>query len=385
MRILSHYFIGRFLGLFSMVLAVAFLLLATIELVLNLDDVSAFDDVRRSSSTDTSSASGGTSGLSELASVTNTLRYLGLRLASYYLADVLPIASFIAVFITFAIAGRAMELLAIDAGGVRPIRIVLPVLATALILSLATAVLHETIILRANQIWSGESHDRNDQIDFGRDAFWYHKASTITNVARADPETRTLYDVEIFERSPKGSVLRVVRADRVQIADDGLWHIPDAQIWSFDADDARAEPTLEESVSVVLDLDSLRGDFLLGANPELLPLRDLGRYLDGNPQESSSTLRRARGRYHERLSSPWLVLIFAWLAMPFALRIDERGRIAGPAAAAVFALGLYFLVDSAGSTLAQEDLIPAGITPWFTMTLFSLAAAVGVRAARRAR
>jgi len=381
-RILSHYFIGRFLGLFSMVLAVAFLVLATVELVLNLDDVSAFDAARDTLPTPPPDGSNSFA-IPGIAPFSNTLRYLGLRLTSYYLADVLPIASFIAVFIAFAIAGRAMELLAIEAGGVRPIRIVVPVLATALILSLAASVLHETVILRANQIWSGASHDRTDQIDFGRGAFWYHKGPTITNVAHADPETRTLYDVEIFERSATGAVIRVLRADRVQIADDGLWHIEKAHIWTFDPEDVGAAPTLEESVSIALDLDSLRGDLLLGADPGLLPLQELGRYLDSNPQETSSVIRRARGRYHERLSSPWLVFVFAWLAMPFALRIDERGRVAGPAAAAVLALGLYFLVESAGRTLAQEALIPVGVTPWLTMALFSLAAAVGV--ARRVR
>ena len=141
-RILSHYFVGRFLGLFAMVLAVAFLLLATIELVLNLDDVSAFD-AARSAQSDT------LSGSAALALLVNTFRYLGLRLTSYYLRDILPIASFIAVFLVFAIAGRGMERVAIEAGGIRPLRIVLPVLAAALILSLGTAILHETVILRA--------------------------------------------------------------------------------------------------------------------------------------------------------------------------------------------------------------------------------------------
>lgn len=377
-RILSRYFIGRFLGLFAMVLAVAFLVLATIELVLNLDDVSDFDSARRSLP---ESGTLGGSILSDIpgwAPLANTLSYLGLRLTSYYLADVLPIASFIAVFIAFAIAGRSMELLAIEAGGIRPTRIVVPVLAAALILSLATALLHETVILRADRIWSGESHNRRGEIDFGRDAFWYHKGRTITNVAHADSETRTLHQVEIFERSPTGGISRVVRADRVQITEDGLWQIEDAYIWRFDPDDIRAAPSLEKSASIVLDLDSLQGDLLLRADPGLLPLPALARYLDGNPEASSSVIRRAQGRYHERLSRPWLVFVFAWLAMPFALRIDERGHFAGPAAGAVVALGLYFLVENAGRTLAQEALIPVGITPWLTMALFSLAAAVGV-------
>ena len=42
MRILSHYYATRFLGLFVMVLAAALLVLATLELVLNLDDIAGW-------------------------------------------------------------------------------------------------------------------------------------------------------------------------------------------------------------------------------------------------------------------------------------------------------------------------------------------------------
>jgi lipopolysaccharide export LptBFGC system permease protein LptF len=377
-RILSHYFVGRFLGLFAMVLAVAFLLLATIELVLNLDDVSAFD-AARSDPSDT------LSGSAWVALLTNTLRYLALRLTSYYLRDLLPIASFIAVFLVFAIAGRGLERIAIEAGGIRPFRIVLPVLTAALILSLGTAILHETVILRAEQIWSGESHHRTDPIDFGRDAFWVHQGATITNVAHADPETRTLHDVEIFERSAAGLVQRVVRADRVRIDDDGRWQIENARVWHFDPEDDRAEPRFENVPQLVLDLASLRGDMMLGADPGLLPLRDLAGYLERSSAEPSSVGRRARARFHERLSSPWLVFVFALGAMPFGLRIDGRDRMAGPAVAAVVALALYFLAESAGRTLARQDLVPVAATPWAVMGLTCLLAAIATRRSLRSR
>ena len=383
-RILSHYFVGRFLGLFAMVLAVAFLLLATVELVLNLDDVSAFD-AARSAQAEALSDSSSDAGLATLVLLANTLRYLGLRLTSYYLRDILPIASFIAVFLVFAIAGRSMERVAIEAGGIRPLRIVLPVLAAALILSLGTAILHETVILRAEQIWSGENRQRKDPIDFGRDAFWVHQGATITNVAHADPLTRSLHDVEIFERNAAGVVTRVVRADRVRIADDGHWHIEDARVWRFDPEDDRAAPTFENTASLVLDLESLRGDMMLGADPGLLPLRDLAGYLARSDAEPSSIGRRARARFHERLSSPWLVFVFALGAMPFALRIDGRDRIAGPAVAAVVALGLYFLAESAGRTLARQELVPVAVVPWTVMGLSCLAAGIATRRSLRSR
>jgi len=348
-RILSHYFVARFLGLFLTVLAAAILLLVTIELVLNLDDVAAYAGEDRS-----------------------TLRYLWLRLASYYLADLIPIAGFIAVFVAFAWAGRAMELVAIQAGGVRLLRVVLPVLAAALIVSCATAILHETLILQAARIWASEARGDPGEIDYGRRAFWHQRGRTITNIAEADPATRTLHDVEIFERGRAGAILRLIRADRVRIAHDGVWQIEDASIWSFDPVDSLAAPRFEEHVRLVLDLDTFSGDTFLGADPGLLPLPVLARYLSDAPEtESASQRRRLQSRYHDRLSSPWLVLVFAALALPFSLRVGRDGRFARPAAEGIAAIGAFFLLRSAGETLSREALLPPGVTPWLTLGLLA--------------
>jgi lipopolysaccharide export LptBFGC system permease protein LptF len=369
-RILSHYFIARYVGLFAMVLVAAILILSTIELVLNLDDLAAFG------STSGAEASG-----TLLAGIAGAFRYLSVRIASYYLDDLLPIASFIAVFVTIAWAGRAMELAAIQAGGIRLARVVAPILGMALILSLATALLHETLVLHAQRIWARETRsDRND-IDFSRQAFWYHKGRTITNISRADPETRTLYDVEIYERGAGGMIVRVVRADRVQIADDGVWNIENASIWRFDPRDPMRHPDLDEHVSMALDLDAPHGDAMLAADPAMLPLPELAGYLErqADGRETSSNWKRLAVRYYDRMSRPWLVLLFAWLALPFALQIDERGRFGRPAAEAVAVLGLFFLLQSAGTTLARQALIPIGLTPWLVIGLFAVGTAIALR------
>ncbi len=382
-RILSHYFVARFLGLFSTVLLAALLLLATVELVLHLDDLSHFG-----SSAAPSLEASTPSDLPALADaptpdsiggIASAFRYLWVRLASYYLADLIPIASFLAVFITFAWAGRSMELVAIQAGGIRLRRVVFPVLVTTVILSLATALLHETVILRAHQIWAGETRGRQDLPEFGREAFWYHKGRTITNIAFADPETRMLHGVEIFERGPDGNIVRVVRVEDVEIGDDGVWHLRDAYIWHFDPQRATASPSLEENVSMDLDLDSLGGDVLLRADPGILSLNGLREHLASRSGQPSSSLRRLRERFHERLASPWLVFGFGCFALPFALRVDERGRLGRPAAAAVAMLGGFFLVQSAGTTLARQEVLPVGFTPWMMLAIVILGAALALR------
>ena len=130
---------------------------------------------------------------------------------------------------------------------------------------------------------------------------------------------------------------------------------------------------------MALDLDALHGDVLLGADPGILPLPALAEYLDASPRESSSNLRRLKSLYHERLSSPWFVVVLGWLALPFALRVDQRGLFGGPAVAAVATLGVFFLMQSAGRTISRQELMPVGLTPWLAIGLVLLGTAIGLR------
>lgn len=368
MRILSHYFIARFFGLFLLVLVAALAILATIELVLNLEELTASPALE--------------AGTGPLASAFQVLAFLGLRIASIYLVDLLPVATFIASFMTFAIAGRRREGLAIEACGIRRIRVVVPVLLAAGLLSIAAALIHETIVLGAARARLAEDEVDRDEIDLERRAFWYHRGPIITNIGHADPTTRTLHDVELFERGQgddSGRVLRIVRAEDVVILPDGVWRFEQASVWKFDPADPLAEPRFEMATGLELDLASVPSNTLAQADPAILPIRALARYLEreaaGPP---SAETRRLAEVYHERLSRPWSVVALCWLALPFGLRIDRRARIAPAAATALLALAAFFIVSNAGHALTRMAILPVGLATWATPLAFVVVATLAL-------
>jgi lipopolysaccharide export system permease protein len=360
-RILSHYFIARYLGLFLTVLTGALILLIAVEFVLQLDAIGSSSD-----------------SFSTSPSISPTHPIVD-RILAYYLPDLLPVVSFIASFLTFAWAGRSLETLALQAGGIRIGRVILPVMATALMLSLATVILHETLVLGAERTQRHAGSDRTRLIDFGQKEFWFQKGRTITNVAQADAQARTLEDVEIFERGTEGRIDRVVRAERVYIADDGRWNLENARIWQFDADDPTAAPRLEEHARFILDLETLGGAALLGAEPGLLPIRTLASYLSGPNEQLPSRRRQLLQRFHQRLSRPWLVALFAWLAIPFSLRIDGRGRFMGPALQATGILALFFFCRGTGATLVAQGVVTPASAAWWPLALFALGTSAALR------
>jgi lipopolysaccharide export LptBFGC system permease protein LptF len=357
-RILSHYFVARFCGLFLSVLLVALAILATIELVLNLEDLTAGADAGAA--------------LSGLHAIPGVLTALWNRLATTYLVDLLPVSSFIASFLTFALAGRRLEWVAIGASGIPPMRVVLPVLGAALGLSIVAAGLHETLVLDAAHARRVDEEDDRDEIDLERRAFWYHRGPIITNIGYADPATRTLHDVELFERGlgdDSGRIVRIVRAPDVQILADGTWRFERASVWRFDPANPLAEPRFEGAVGLELDLESLPRNALTGADPAILPLRALARHLESEPDPASATHRRLAEVLHERLSRPFWVLVLCWLALPFARVVDHRGHVATAAVTALVALTLFFLMAEAGQTLTHLRLLPVGLAAWTTPLL----------------
>ena len=106
MRILSRYFVARFLALFFATLFASTLAIVIVEMLLNLDDM-----------------------LKGQSGPAGALGYLFLRIPSYYLRDLIPISTFVAAFFSVGLAASWRETIAFKAGGISPHRVAIPILA----------------------------------------------------------------------------------------------------------------------------------------------------------------------------------------------------------------------------------------------------------------
>ena len=126
MRILSRHLLASYLGLYAAILVAALLVIAIVEMMVNLDRALEFE-----------------------RGALGVATYLLLRLPSYYLPYLLPAASFAAAFLAIGLPARAQEIVAAKAGGIPPQRVAVPVLLAATALSLVSLVLFETLVLAA--------------------------------------------------------------------------------------------------------------------------------------------------------------------------------------------------------------------------------------------
>jgi len=342
--VLARYLLGRFLALFAAVLAILALLVALVELLAD------FGDVAR--------ASDGFGG---------ALLLVALRVPYEHLPLLFPIAAFVGAFLCAGSAARSNEILAMKAGGVSPLRVLAPVIACAALISGLALLVNETIAVRAREAERRLAGGEDAELSFRRGSFWYHKDHTIYNVRDADPTTRVLRDVAVFDLDDRGRLVRSIRAAQATIGADGRWRLTDAVLRSFEPDDASAPPTYQRVAETEIELPEEKA--LLHAGVEDLSIRELAEVRDDRDPDDTASLR-ATTLLHERASAPFAAFVFVLFAVPLGLRVERTRSMALPALYGVVAIFLYLMVRRYGATLATQGVVSAVATPWVILAAF---------------
>ena len=347
MGVLWRYLTARFLVFFAAVFFILILALGVVELI------GDFDDVIRSAD-----------GLS------GALVNVGLRILSFYLPLLVPATAFVAAFASLGTAARALEILAIKAGGISPLRAVIPILVAGVVISCIGLLLNETVVVRAGEIYRSRVRGSDAaQVAFRRGSFWYHSGPYVYNVGDADPASRQLHDVEVYELNEQGRLVRSIEASRVEIGADGKWLLSNAVIRRFDPEHPAAPASYERVARTELTLREENA--LLDAGLEALSIRQLREYRDGR-RGGDPEVTRAEALLHQRMTNPLSALVFVVLAIPLGLRVEEHRSLALPALHGVVAIFLFFIVREYGQTLASRGITEPVGTPWAILAVFAL-------------
>jgi lipopolysaccharide export system permease protein len=335
----------RFLSWFVVTLVVLAAGLTIAEMLLHLDDIS-----------ESSAGIGG------------AIKFLGLRVCSYYLPILIPIASFAATYLSLGMSARWLEITAAKAGGVSPIAISVPILVSAAILSGATLLVNETVVLEAERAWRLHMSGQEAEIEFRRGSFWYATGNYIYNVGDADPEQEMLHDLKVFELAESGRLMRRIDASLAQVRDGDL-HLFDASELVFSQDDPSQPPARSWQREVVLDTDNGSSPNLLQADAATLSLGGLREFIHQRAAAGGSVTRFI-GLFHSRLSDPLTVFLLALLAIPFALRVEQTKSLAIPALQGVAVLLAFWALRSGSAVLGATGETGAALGPWIVLMVF---------------
>lgn len=342
MSTLTRYVASRFLRAFAGALVTLALSVMVVDMLLNLDEM----------------LQGG-------AGLAGAVRYLWLRLASVYLPYLIPVATFAGALFAVGILARNNEIIALKAGGVSPLVALLPVFSASALIAIAALVADETFTVRAASALAADAGAPAGQVELRGGTIWYHTGRYIYNIRSPDPTGESVRDIRVFERDEDGRLVRLIQAARAERLAPREWRFEGATVRTFDPSKPDAAPTVERSREVTLQLDEDRSPRMLQAEISALPIWTLARYVRASPEDL-----RARAVLHQRLTGPLLVLLFALLAVPLGLRVEQTRSLALPALQGVIVLFGFLLAREYGASFTAGGPLGA-FAPWAVLLAFA--------------
>jgi LPS export ABC transporter permease LptG len=355
-RILDEYVVREFLDMFILVL-LAFVLLILVFTVFDL-----LGDILRNHI--------GWSIVGEyLINLTPSMLYL-----------IAPLAVLIAVLVTFGVLNRNSEIIAMKATGISLYRLVIPIVAISAILAVILFLFDEFYLPQANQ-----RQEALRSIIKGRPAqtFLNPEQKWIFGHPRPGEPDRIFYyqffdrdrsefaNLSIFEFDPSTFALsRRIFASRV------LWD-PVTSKWRFqngwqrDIDGASVTAYREFTQTSFTEIHEDPGYFEKEEKQsQEMNFGQLERYIGDLTQSGFDTMKLRVALWH-KLAYPFIAVVMAMLAIPFALSMGRRGSLEGVAVAIAVALA-YFVVDGLFGALGNVNYLPAALAACSSDILFGL-------------
>jgi lipopolysaccharide export system permease protein len=268
---------------------------------------------------------------------------------------------------------RDSELTALRAGGASVRRIMMPIIAAAVVVS-GIAYLNQE---RATP-WATHAAEnivrrwvlRQPAPLFRQDVFFRVPPNYYVYIHRLEPRSKSFDDVLVYELTARGyplltaasrgfwrgETLYLLHGVRHKLSADGSWE--------YEARFARATINLRQAMA----------DFWTEQKtPREMTAAELNRYI-GVFARSGVDVRSLKLEYQFKFALPLAPLVFALLAAPLALRYARGGSMMGLAIAFVLAF-LYQVLMSWSRLMGESGALPAALAAWAQNIVFG---AVGV-------
>jgi lipopolysaccharide export LptBFGC system permease protein LptF len=344
-RILSRHLLASYAKLFVAILFSALIAVSIIEMLVNFDRI-----VERESG------------------VRGIATYLLLRIPSYYLSDVIPLASFASAFLAIGLRARERELTAMKAAGVSPLRTALPILAGASVLSAGALVADETLVLACTRAWHRAASNADGELLEGPG--WHRRGDTVYRVGATDPETPSLRDVTVFRLSPAGRLIESVRAEAAHIAEPDRWQLIGAILRRFDPDRPDAPPITDRAGETTLAIAAASDPARTAATAGTLSLGEIGRRIDARSSRGRDATPQ-RALLHARLARPLAILPLTLLAIPLGLAVERSRSLEVGALHGLAVIGAFTGIGAITSVLASGGWAGAAFGPWIGLALLT--------------
>ncbi|MBD3162249.1 MAG: LPS export ABC transporter permease LptG [Candidatus Eisenbacteria bacterium] len=303
------------------------------------------------------------------AAVATVVRYYLWSLPTI-LIQVCPLALLLASILSLGQLRRFNELTAMQGAGVSPVRIALPLLIGALLISAAAYGVGELLVpgsYRAQQrIMKVEIKGQEPEEFAGRLNIRYlGQGGNFYMVEYFDGATGSLRNVSVQELAGK-EILRRIDAAAGRFERD-VWLFENGHLRMFRDS---VETAIRFERFATSRLREIPSDFTQPKeDPFRMSMADLARYAE-RVRESGGRDMKLRTDYHLRASFPLSNLIMVLLGASLSLRIVRGGNVAVGIGVTIFIGFAYYACLRAGQALGYSGTIPPILAAWIGNLLF---------------
>jgi len=287
----------------------------------------------------------------------------------------LPISVLVATLITFGLFSKNNEVTAFKSGGISLYRVAAPIVAIAVIMSALSYLMLDYVLpysnQRVDQLKKKIRGQRTVAAQNQQKLWFLGKGRYIINFLSYDRMAQELSQVQVFEFHPTE-----FRLTRRVYAESAKW---DGQGWVFERGWMRSF-TDNDTVVVTPIVTPLRlfyrerpEDFATEIKqPDQMTFAQLRRYID-TIKKSGYAAEDLSVKLYEKTSWPFISVVMALIALPFAFRTGKRGALYGVGIALVVGI-VYWMVFAVFTKFGEVGNLPAVLSAWSANVLFAIAA-----------
>ncbi|HHT36019.1 MAG: LptF/LptG family permease [Candidatus Wallacebacter cryptica] len=295
------------------------------------------------------------------------------RMLIYYLPGIvvmtLPVAALFSTLLSLGRLNQDSEMIVMRSSGLPYWRIMIPVVAAALLISGATYLLNEEVVPWTNHefqklfrelIYQEDSPLIEENVFFlgGENRYFY--------INEVNKQHRILRNILVYETEPDGFP-RLITANSGTYRDN-FWYLEDGLVQNLDEDGYVSYQTRFETMQIVTPDSS---DLYFGnqKTSDEMSRKELKEHID-RFQRSGLKVLSFVVDYHLKLALPMASFIFVLFAAPLSL-FSKSSKSFGIAVSLVVTL-LYYVATPVCRSLAINEVIPPLAAAWLTNSIFAL-------------
>ena len=302
------------------------------------------------------------------------------------LYEIAPIIVLVTTLTTFGLLSRTNEVTACKAAGISLYRLAVPVLVAAAGLAFLAGTLQSEVLPAANgrvaELHAVIKGQKDGVVRVGRraDQQWlYGKGNQLFNYSRYDEGRRELHNLQIFKFDDAYNLVGRLMVEKATHIEDGWWTFNRGWARTFEGREITGFSMFDTPMKYRLVEPP---EYFAGGvtPPEEMNFADLKQYID-ELKASGQKVPDLEVELHNKVAYPFISLVMALVALPFAFRLGRHGALYGIGLSLV--LGIIFLVVlSLFTALGKNAILPPLVAMWSPagiFAVFSLYLFLGVR------